>query len=69
MTVWGGFCTGRATITVIMEKRASFELKSGDVFRVPSGAPFYLANKDEREKLRIVKLLQATSIPGQFEVG
>ncbi|XP_022150288.1 sucrose-binding protein-like isoform X2 [Momordica charantia] len=59
---------GRATITVIRERRASFELKPGDVFRVPSGAPFYLTNKDEREKLRIFKLLQATSIPGQFEV-
>ncbi|XP_022150287.1 sucrose-binding protein-like isoform X1 [Momordica charantia] len=59
---------GRATVTVIRERRASFELQPGDVFRVPSGAPFYLINKDEREKLRIFNLLQATSIPGQLEV-
>uniref|UniRef100_A0A0A0KAE2 Cupin type-1 domain-containing protein n=2 Tax=Cucumis sativus TaxID=3659 RepID=A0A0A0KAE2_CUCSA len=58
---------GRGTITVIKEKRGSFELKCGDVFRIPSGAPFYFINKDEHRKLKIVKLLQSTSVPGHFQ--
>lgn len=59
---------GRGTITVIKEKRGSFDVKCGDVFRIPSGAPFYFINKDEHQKLKIVKLLQTTSVPGRFEV-
>ncbi|XP_038898840.1 vicilin Jug r 6.0101-like [Benincasa hispida] len=59
---------GRGTITVIKEKRGSFDVKCGDVFRIPSGAPFYFINKDEHQKLKIVKLLQPTSVPGHFEI-
>lgn len=59
---------GRGTITVIKEKRRSFDLKCGDVFRVPSGVPFYLTNRDEHQKLKTVNLLQPTSVPGHFEV-
>ncbi|XP_023547904.1 sucrose-binding protein-like [Cucurbita pepo subsp. pepo] len=59
---------GRGTITVIKEKRQSFDVECGDVFRVPSGAPFYFINKDEHQKLKIVKLLQSTSVPGSFEI-
>ena len=53
---------------MIKEKRQSFDVECGDVFRVPSGAPFYFINKDEHQKLKIVKLLQSTSVPGSFEV-
>lgn len=54
---------------MIKEKRGSFELKCGDVFRIPSGAPFYFINKDEHRKLKIVKLLQSTSVPGHFQAN
>lgn len=59
---------GRGTITVIKEKRGSFDLKCGDVFRIPAGAPFYLINKDEQHKFKIVNLLQPTFVPGHFEI-
>ncbi|KAM4086050.1 hypothetical protein ACJW30_10G073600 [Castanea mollissima] len=68
---------GRATITMVRdeermsivsdEDRKSFNLECGDVIRVPMGTPFYMINRDENEKLYVVKILQTISIPGHFE--
>ncbi|XP_062143371.1 vicilin Cor a 11.0101-like [Alnus glutinosa] len=59
---------GRATITMVREeKRESFNVEHGDIVRVPAGTPVYMINRDENEKLCIVKILQPVSVPGHFE--
>jgi mannose-6-phosphate isomerase-like protein (cupin superfamily) len=50
------------------EKRESFNVEHGDIVRVPAGTPVYMINRDENEKLCIVKILQPVSVPGHFEV-
>ena len=50
------------------DKRESFNLKLGDVMRIPAGTTVYLINRSNNEKLVIVKLLQPVSTPGHFEV-
>lgn len=50
------------------EKRESFNVEHGDILRVPAGTPVYMINRDENEKLCIVKILQPVSFPGHFEV-
>ncbi|KAK2997987.1 hypothetical protein RJ639_026653, partial [Escallonia herrerae] len=47
--------------------RESFNLRRGDIFRVPSGATAYLVNSDNNEKLKIAKLIRPVSTPGHFE--
>lgn len=50
------------------EKRESFNVEHGDIIRIPAGTPVYMINRDENEKLFIVKILQPVSAPGHFEV-
>lgn len=50
------------------EKRESLNVRCGDILRIPSGTTVYLINRDNNEKLVIVKLLQPVSIPGVVEV-
>ena len=50
------------------EDRKSFNLECGDVIRVPVGTPIYMINRDENEKLYVVKILQTISILGHFKV-
>ncbi|KAE8009754.1 hypothetical protein FH972_006172 [Carpinus fangiana] len=59
---------GRATITMVREeRRESFNVEHGDIIRIPAGTPVYMINRDENEKLFIVKILQPVSAPGHFE--
>ncbi|KAM7527208.1 hypothetical protein LguiB_030618 [Lonicera macranthoides] len=59
---------GKGSISLVLEdKRESFNLRCGDVFRVPAGITVYLINRDNREKLVLAKLLRPVSTPGQFE--
>lgn len=51
------------------EKRESFNVECGDIVRVPAGTPVYMINRDENEKLFIVKILQPVSVPDHFEVN
>ncbi|XVE77813.1 hypothetical protein DITRI_Ditri13aG0092600 [Diplodiscus trichospermus] len=60
---------GRGTITLIHEdKRESFNIERGDIIRVRSGTPIYLINRDDNEKLFIVKFLKPVNLPGHYEV-
>ncbi|XP_062024244.1 vicilin Jug r 6.0101-like [Rosa rugosa] len=59
---------GRPTITMVRgEKRESHNLERGDILRVPAGTPVYIINRDDNEKLFVVKLLHPVSLPDQFE--
>ncbi|XP_047308118.1 vicilin Cor a 11.0101-like [Impatiens glandulifera] len=60
---------GKATINLVrqQDKRETFGLRKGDIIRIPSGTTVYLINKDRKEKLIVIKLLQPVSTPGHFE--
>ncbi|WP_139162132.1 cupin domain-containing protein, partial [Acinetobacter baumannii] len=59
---------GRAIVTLLLENnRESFNLRFGDIIRIPAGTPFYIINKDENQKLSIAQLIQPVSTPGHFE--
>ncbi|XVF32540.1 hypothetical protein REPUB_Repub17cG0091200 [Reevesia pubescens] len=61
---------GRGTITLIHEdKRESFNIERGDIIRVPAGTPIYLINRDDNEKLYIVKFLQPVNLPDHYETS
>ncbi|KAG9155689.1 hypothetical protein Leryth_003957 [Lithospermum erythrorhizon] len=49
------------------EKRESFNIKKGDVLKIPAGTPLYLINRDNNEKLIIARLFQSVFTPGHFE--
>ncbi|KAL7198753.1 hypothetical protein ACSBR2_021119 [Camellia fascicularis] len=56
------------SITLVhQDRRESFNLRYGDILRIPAGTTVYLINKSNNEKLVIIKLLQPVSIPGHFE--
>ncbi|GLU03554.1 hypothetical protein SLE2022_207460 [Rubroshorea leprosula] len=60
---------GKGTVSLILEnKRESFNVECGDLFRIPPGTPVYLINRDENEKLYVVNLIQTINVPGQCEV-
>ncbi|CAA0823072.1 cupin family protein [Striga hermonthica] len=59
---------GRGTISYVWQnKRYSFNLKRGDVMRVPSGSLMYLVNQDDDERLYVLKLLQPVNTPGRVK--
>lgn len=51
------------------EKRESFSIKEGDIFRIRAGTTSYLVNRDNSERLVLVKLYQPINTPGEFEVS
>lgn len=53
---------------VYKNERQSFELKEGDLIRVPAGAIVYLVNSDDNERLYVLNLLQPINTPGKFKV-
>ncbi|XP_042482210.1 vicilin Jug r 6.0101-like [Macadamia integrifolia] len=56
---------GYGTITLVKNNnRETFNIKRGDILRIPAGTIVYLVNKDKQEKLQII---DAFSIPGHFE--
>ncbi|EXB22118.1 Sucrose-binding protein [Morus notabilis] len=60
--------SGRPTVTLLREeKRETFNLERGDVVHIPAGTPAYIVNRDEREKLFIVNLINPVYLPGEFE--
>ncbi|KAE8686152.1 hypothetical protein F3Y22_tig00111084pilonHSYRG00056 [Hibiscus syriacus] len=60
---------GRGRITLIHEdKRQSFNIETGDIIRIRAGTPLYLINRDDNEKLFIVKLLQPVNRPDYYDV-
>ncbi|XP_030493178.2 vicilin Cor a 11.0101-like [Cannabis sativa] len=60
--------TGKPTVTLLREeKRETFNLVEGDILNIPAGTPVYIVNRDEQEKLFIVKLINPVSLPGRFE--
>ncbi|XP_042441652.1 vicilin Car i 2.0101-like isoform X1 [Zingiber officinale] len=59
---------GSGVITLIcQDKKETYELRQGDIIKVPAGAIRYLANKDDDEKLVLIDLLKPVSTPGLFE--
>ncbi|RZC52308.1 hypothetical protein C5167_020736 [Papaver somniferum] len=57
---------GRGTISLVRQKnRESYNLKQGDVLRVPVGSLVYMINRDNSETLQIGKILVTVSTPGQ----
>ncbi|KAI3979778.1 hypothetical protein MKX01_013873 [Papaver californicum] len=52
---------------VRQQKRESYNLKQGDVLRVPLGSLVYMINRDNNETLQIGKFLVTVSTPGQVE--
>lgn len=51
------------------EKRESLNLRCGDILRIPSGTTVYLINRDNNEKLVIIKLQQLVFTPGVVDVN
>ncbi|GFP81981.1 vicilin-like antimicrobial peptides 2-2 [Phtheirospermum japonicum] len=59
---------GRGTVNLVrQEGRESFNIKQGDIYRIKAGTTSYLINRDNNEKLILVKLLQPINTPGHFE--
>ncbi|KAG8370235.1 hypothetical protein BUALT_Bualt14G0095900 [Buddleja alternifolia] len=59
---------GKGTISYVWQnQRQSYNLKHGDVIRVPAGSLVYLINRDDNERLYILKLLQPVNTPGRFK--
>ncbi|KAL8089467.1 vicilin Cor a 11.0101-like [Apium graveolens] len=59
---------GKGTISLVRsEKRESLNVRCGDILRIPSGTTVYLINRDNNEKLVIIKLLQPVFTPGVAE--
>ncbi|KAL1550182.1 vicilin-like protein [Salvia divinorum] len=59
---------GRGAVNMVrQERRESFNIKEGDIFRIHAGTTTYLVNRDNNERLVLVKLIQPVNTPGQFE--
>ncbi|KAI4345662.1 hypothetical protein L6164_012762 [Bauhinia variegata] len=60
--------SGKALFTIIVgSNRESYNLESDYVIRIPAGATAYVANRDDNQNLRIVKLVIPVNNDGQFE--
>ncbi|KAF5752254.1 vicilin-like antimicrobial peptides 2-2 [Tripterygium wilfordii] len=57
----------KGTISLVRQKKESYNLVRGSVVCVPAGTTVYLVNQDNNEKLNIVKLMQSVNAPGQFK--
>ncbi|GER55372.1 vicilin [Striga asiatica] len=59
---------GRGIVSLLrQDRRESFNIKQGDIFRINSGTTTYLINSDKNQKLVLAKLLQPVNTPGQFQ--
>ncbi|GMH02406.1 hypothetical protein Nepgr_004245 [Nepenthes gracilis] len=59
---------GRGTVTLVSpEGRESFNVERGHIMRIPTGETVYMINRDNDEKLILVKLIRPVSTPGHFE--
>ncbi|KAK2648382.1 hypothetical protein Ddye_015871 [Dipteronia dyeriana] len=60
--------SGQGTINEIHEdRRDSFKLEKGVLFRLRAGTTFSIVNHHQREKLNIIQLLRTVNNEGQFE--
>jgi hypothetical protein len=48
--------------------RYSFNLERGDTIKLAAGTIAYLANRDDKEELRVLDLVIPVNRPGQFQV-
>ncbi|WOL15287.1 cupincin-like [Canna indica] len=59
---------GHGTITLLdQENRDSYEIRRGDIMRIPAGSIVYAINEATDEKLRVAMLLHPISTPGEVE--
>ncbi|XP_021898099.1 sucrose-binding protein-like [Carica papaya] len=59
---------GRATIGLVREdKTERLNVEFGDTVKVSAGTPIYMVNRDENEKLFIIKLLRPVNLHGEYE--
>ncbi|XP_042055786.1 vicilin Cor a 11.0101-like [Salvia splendens] len=59
---------GRGAVNMVREeRREGFNIKEGDIFRIHAGTTAYLVNRDNNERLVLVKLIQPVNTPGQFQ--
>ncbi|XP_024982165.1 vicilin-like antimicrobial peptides 2-2 [Cynara cardunculus var. scolymus] len=59
---------GEGTISLINPKsRQTFNIKRGDIFRVPAGISAYLINRHNNQKLVLAKILRSISVPGELQ--
>ncbi|KAI4345671.1 hypothetical protein L6164_012771 [Bauhinia variegata] len=60
---------GRALFTIVnANNRESYNLKRADVLAVPAGSTVYVANRDDNQILRVIKLAIPVSNPEQFQL-
>ncbi|KAG9451954.1 hypothetical protein H6P81_004858 [Aristolochia fimbriata] len=58
---------GRATVNLLEEdNRESVEIRRGDILRIPAGTTFSIINKENNEKLRIIKFFNPVAVPGRY---
>ncbi|XP_057780858.1 vicilin Cor a 11.0101 [Salvia miltiorrhiza] len=59
---------GRGAVsTVRQDRRESFNIKEGDIFRINAGTTTYFVNRDNNDRLILVKLIQPVNTPGHFQ--
>lgn len=59
---------GRGAVSLVRhDNRESFNIRRGDIVRVPAGTVCYLINRDSSQKLQIAGLFQPVAVPGRFE--
>ncbi|XP_020226628.1 beta-conglycinin beta subunit 1 [Cajanus cajan] len=59
--------SGRAIIIFVNpDNRESYYLDRGYAQRIPAGTTFYLVNPDDKENLRVIKLVISVNKPGNF---
>ncbi|KAI3678896.1 hypothetical protein L6452_38200 [Arctium lappa] len=60
---------GEGTISLINhpKSRQTFNIKRGDIFRVPAGISAYLINRNNHQKLVLAKILRSVSVPGELQ--
>ncbi|GAU37858.1 hypothetical protein TSUD_22740 [Trifolium subterraneum] len=60
--------SGKAILTVLNSNdRNSFNLERGDTIKLPAGTIAYLANRDDKEELRVLDLAIPVNRPGQVQ--
>ncbi|GAU48562.1 hypothetical protein TSUD_182100 [Trifolium subterraneum] len=60
--------SGKAILTVLKSNdRNSFNLERGDTIKLPAGTIAYLANRDDKEDLRVLDLAIPINRPGQVQ--
>ncbi|GAU13370.1 hypothetical protein TSUD_175220 [Trifolium subterraneum] len=60
--------SGKAIITVLNPNdRNSFNVERGDTIKLPAGTIAYLANRDDKEDLRVLDLAIPVNRPGQIQ--